>query len=156
MFECLLLRGGDFISTRRLHIWQPVTCLQRAQIVNAQLNYSDRGLYLTLTDINGSEVDIIYDKISPIQDFVWSFRYAGEIPRSDLFPLVNESIEQNPPTNPCAEWFYKMSNSDYIEWFDQLPWIGSKEIPNVEHHIYCYNDGIFEVISDYEPRFVIK
>ncbi|MGE7691202.1 hypothetical protein ACQKMI_18570 [Lysinibacillus sp. NPDC097214] len=144
------------MSTRKLHIWQPITCLERSQIVNATFNYTDLGLCLTLIDINGSEVDIIYDKMSEIQDYVWSFRYTGEIPRSDLVPLVNDAIEQESSIEGSAEWFYKMSHSDYIEWFDQLPWLGSKEIPNVEHHIYCYNDGIFEVISDYEPRFVIR
>jgi len=78
------------MDSRRLHIWQPVTCLERAQIVNATLNYTDRGLCLTLIDRNNTEVDIIYDKISPIQDYVWSFRYTGEIPRSDL---VNRSLK---------------------------------------------------------------
>jgi len=144
------------MCTRKLHIWQPITCLVRAKIVNAKLNYTDLGLCLTLIDIKGSEVDIIYDRMSQIQDYVWSFRYTGEIPRSDLVPLVNDAIEQESSIDVSAEWFYKMSNSDYIEWFDQLPWLGSKEIPNVEHHIYCYNDGIFDVISDYEPRFVIR
>jgi len=144
------------MSIRSLHIWQPVTCLERAQIVNAKINYTDLGLCLTLIDRKGTEVDIIYDTMSQIQDYVWSFRYAGEIPRSDLVPLVQEAIEQETAIDKSAEWFYKMSNSDYIEWFDQLPWLGSKEIPNVEHHLYCYNDGIFEVMSDYEPRFVIR
>ncbi|QSB11992.1 hypothetical protein MHB40_01515 [Lysinibacillus sp. FSL K6-0057] len=144
------------MDSRRLHIWQPVTCLERAQIVNATLNYTDLGLCLTLIDRNNTEVDIIYDKMSPIQDYVWSFRYTGEIPRSDLVDKVNEALTQEQPINSSAEWFYKMSNSDYIDWFDQLPWIGSKEIPTVEHHIYCYNDGVFDIISDYEPRFVIR
>lgn len=144
------------MDSRRMHIWQPVTCLERAQIVNATLNYTDRGLCLTLIDRNNTEVDIIYDKMSPIHDYVWSFRYTGEIPRSDLVDMVTEAMTQEQSKNSSAEWFYKMSNSDYIEWFDQLPWIGSKEIPTVEHHIYCYNDGVFDIISDYEPRFVIR
>lgn len=38
------------MDSRRLHIWQPVTCLERAQIINATLNYTDRGLCLTLID----------------------------------------------------------------------------------------------------------
>ncbi|MGG2075748.1 hypothetical protein AB1J28_20535 [Lysinibacillus irui] len=144
------------MDLRRLHIWQPITCLERAQVVNATLNYTDLGLSLTLIDRNNTEVDIIYDKISPIQDYVWSFRYTGEIPRSDLVPLVDEALQQENAINFSAEWFYKMSHSDYIAWFDQLPWIGSKEIPHVEHHIYCFNDGVFDIISDYEPRFVIR
>lgn len=130
--------------------------MERAQVVNATLNYTDLGLSLTLIVRNNTEVDIIYDKISPIQDYVWSFRYTGEISRSNLVPLVDEALQQENAINFSAEWFYKMSHSDYIAWFDQLPWIGSKEIPHVEHHIYCFNDGVFDIISDYEPRFVIR
>lgn len=144
------------MDLRRLHIWQPITCLERAQVVNATLNYTDLGLSLTLKDRNNTEVDIIYDKISPIQDYVWSFRYTGEIPRSDLVPFVDKALQREKAINFSAEWFYKMSHSDYIAWFDQLPWIGSKEIPDVEHPIYCFNDGVFDIISDYEPRFVIR
>lgn len=29
------------MDSRKLHIWQPVTCLKRAQIANATLNYTD-------------------------------------------------------------------------------------------------------------------
>jgi len=130
--------------------------LERAQVVNATLNYTDLGLTLTLIDRNNAEVDIIYDKISPIQDYVWSFRYTGEIPRSDLVPFVDEALQQENAINLSAEWFYKMSHSDYIAWFDQLPWIGSKEIPHVEHHIYCFNDGVFDIISDYEPNLSLE
>lgn len=83
------------MDSRRLHIWQPVTCLERAQIINATLNYTDRGLCLTLIDRNNTEVDIIYDKMSPIQDYVWSFRYTGEIPRSDLVDMVTEAMTKN-------------------------------------------------------------
>lgn len=44
-------------------------------------------------------------------------------------PLINDAIEQVAFIDESAEWFYKMSDSDYIEWFDQLPCLGSKEIP---------------------------
>lgn len=34
------------------------------------------------------------DKMSPIQNYVWSFRYTGEIPRSDLVDMVTEAMTQ--------------------------------------------------------------
>ncbi|MGE8203976.1 hypothetical protein ACQKP0_05370 [Heyndrickxia sp. NPDC080065] len=37
-------------------------------------------------------------------------------------------------------------------WHD---WLDSNDIPNVEHHLFLYNDGVFEVISDYEPKFIV-
>ena len=129
------------MDSRRLHIWQPVTCLERAQIINATLNYTDRGLCLTLIDRNNAI------KCHLIQNYVWSFRYTGEIPRSDLVDMVTEAMAQEQSKNSSAELFYKMSNSDYIEWFDQLLWIGIKEIPTVEHHIYCYNDGVLSTTN---------
>lgn len=85
------------------------------------------------------------NKMSPIQNYVCSFRYTGEIPRSDLVDMVTKAMTKN-----------NLKKNSSAEWFDQLPWIGSKEIPTVEHHIYCYNDGVFDIISDYEPRFVIR
>ncbi len=48
-----------------------------------------------------------------IYDYVWSFRYTGEIPRSELVPLINDAIEQVAFIDESAEWFYKMSNSEF-------------------------------------------
>lgn len=33
--------------------------------------------------------------------------------------------------------------------------MGSDDFPDVEHHLFMYNDGVFEVISDYEPKFIV-
>ncbi|GLC89718.1 hypothetical protein [Lysinibacillus piscis] len=144
------------MDNRRLHVWQPVTCLERGRVFEAKCNYPNSGLCITLIDINGTEVDIIYDKVTQIQDYVWAFRHIGEIPGTYLNEIPDDEMEKESSIVKTAAWFYKMSNSDYIEWFDQLPWLGSKDIPGAEHHIYAYGDGVFEVISDYEPRFVIR
>ncbi|OJH19914.1 hypothetical protein BLX88_05385 [Bacillus obstructivus] len=145
------------MDQRKLHVWQPVNNLEKGNITEANFNFSDeKGLCIRLIDIKGISVDIIYDKISNIQDYVWSFRYAGEIPRSDLTPAVKEAYKRASNIDKTAACFYKMTNSDFIEWFDQLQWLGSNDIPNVEHHVYIYNNGVFEVISDYEPKLIIK
>ncbi len=33
--------------------------------------------------------------MSPIHDYVWSFRYTGEIPRSDLVDMVTKAMTKN-------------------------------------------------------------
>ncbi|MET3699388.1 hypothetical protein SAMN05877753_11129 [Bacillus oleivorans] len=139
----------------KLHVWQPITELTN-DIMHADLSFSDKGLYLKLIDIKGNEVSIIYDQISVTQDYVWTFRYTGEVVRSDLGKLAIDAVNKSESIDEKSLCFYKMSNSDLIKWFDGLPWMGSEEYPAVEHHIYCSNDGIFEVISEYEPKFIVK
>lgn len=141
-----------------LHIWQPVTCLVKGDVVSATLEHGDtidkNGLRLVLTDVEGNVVQVIYDKVSQTMgDYIWTYRYINEIKRSDLNKLIEKADRSN-LIDESAHHFYKVVNSDYIGWYDQLPWLGSQDAPNVEHHIYMYNDGIFEVISDYEPRFI--
>lgn len=143
-----------------LQVWQPVTCLVKGNIIGATFQYFDTedqgGLKIVLTDIKGTMVEVIYDKHSPIVgDCVWTFRYANEIARSDLNKFIDRA-DHSKLTDPAAHHFYKALQSDYIAWYDQLPWLGSEDAPHVEHHIYMYNDGVFEVISDYEPRFIVK
>ncbi|MCJ7842689.1 hypothetical protein MUB24_17645 [Lederbergia sp. NSJ-179] len=142
------------MDQRKLIAWQPIKHLEKGQITNAHFNFTDHGLYLKLIDIHGNAVDIIYDKMSNMYDFVWSFRYAGEIPRTDLTNLVVEAEDEN-YIDPAAACFYKMENSDFVVWFDQLGYMGSDDFPDVEHHLFMYNDGVFEVISDYEPKFIV-
>lgn len=148
------------MDKRRVQIWQPVTSLAKDNVVFANLEHTDKldkyGLRIELTDINGNIVEIIYDKISLIMgDYIWTYRYINEIKRCDLNKLIDVADCTN-LKDSTAHHFYKMENSDFIEWYDQLSWLGSEDASFVEHHIYMYNDGIFEVISDYEPRFVEK
>jgi hypothetical protein len=139
------------MDKRELQIWQPVTCLVKGNVVTAKLEHSvigdTHGLRLELTDIDGNVVQIVYDKISPtMRDYIWTYRYVNEIKRCDLNKLIDKA-DHTKLVDPSAHHFYKMVNSDLIEWYDQLPWLGSEEEPNVEHHIYMYNDGVFEIVS---------
>ncbi|MBS4220017.1 hypothetical protein KHA96_17025 [Bacillus sp. FJAT-49711] len=49
-----------------------------------------------------------------------------------------------------------MENSKYLRMFDSNPVINRKTNPNLEHHIYITGNEIFEVLSEYEPRFIEK
>ncbi|WP_106494953.1 hypothetical protein [Lentibacillus sp. Marseille-P4043] len=49
-----------------------------------------------------------------------------------------------------------MTNSDFVEWYDQLIGPGSEMYPHIEHHIYFTSDDTFEVLSEYEPRIIVS
>ncbi|CEG26234.1 hypothetical protein [Bacillus sp. B-jedd] len=148
------------MDKRILHVWQPVTCLEKANVIFAKLTYGNsnetNGLRLELTDGAGNAVEIVYDQWSvTMVDYIWTFRHVNEIKRCDLNRLIDRA-DFSVLNDSTAQHFYKMENSDFLEWYDQLPWLGSGDVPHVEHHIYMYNDGVFEVIADYEPKFIVK
>ncbi|SET22112.1 hypothetical protein SAMN05216389_10735 [Oceanobacillus limi] len=114
-------------------------------------------LKITLEDNHGNEVDVIYDdpdKVCPLEYFVWSFRHNTEcgsihLPRPEI-DKTNKKIDEK------SAYFCKMRNSNYIKQFDSNPIANRELFPEVEHHLYITGDEIFEVISNYEPRFVAR
>src|SRR5690606_35726359 len=104
------------------------------------------------TDTTKSTIDIIYDRTDgPISYSVWSYRYSTEYGR---FDLLSKEMDMSGIKDPNALYFYKVTNSDYIKWFDMNPLIYKHTNPDLEHHLYLNGNDIIEVLSEYEPRFV--
>ncbi|WP_040225392.1 hypothetical protein [Bhargavaea cecembensis] len=137
-----------------LESWQPVTNLERNGVCQTKLEISGEGLTIHLEDLKGNQVRVLYDQMSQIHDHVWTFRYTGEGPRNNLVKLMQTADARAVGLKRESESFYKVKNSDLIRWFDQLPWMGSQEYPNVEHHLYFTMNEVFEVVADYEPKFI--
>lgn len=145
------------MDKRKLHVWQPCANILKGRIYYDELTVSDFGLILTLTDQEGTIVDIVYNKGSQIHgDYVWSYRYTNEVPMTVLVPLMEEARKNGKILDSNGPLFYKMTDSDYIEWHDSLGFIPSSEIPNVEHHLIPGPDGVYEFISEYEPKIVVR
>lgn len=140
---------GNFFS------WQPVTNLERNKVQLIAFIKGEDGLIIHLADWSGNHVKIIYDKNVPnIGDWIWAARHSPEVVRSHLSSLCLEADQKNSNLERNAQSFYKISNSDFMKWFDQLPFLDLKHFPEVEHHLYYLNDEVVEVLSDYEPRII--
>jgi len=144
------------LDTPVLEAWQPVTNLERNDVCQTRIEINGKGLTIYLEDLKGNKVRVIYDQMSQIHDVVWTFRYTAEGPRNDLVKPMQEADARAIGLNKEKECFYKVLNSDLIRWFDQLPWMSSKDFPDVEHHLYFTMNEVYEVVADYEPRFVFE
>ncbi|MCJ8008761.1 hypothetical protein ACFFF5_10775 [Lederbergia wuyishanensis] len=142
----------------KLHIWQPVTNLRGKYPWDINLTNVIRHndyLKITLEDFhNNNQLDIVYDQnITPLEYYVWAFRFSTEIGRHDLRFTETDSSGR---IDPEAAYFCKMENSRFLRMFDSNPMYNRKTHPNLEHHLYITGDEVFEVLSDYEPRFIEK
>ena len=139
----------------KLHAWQPVTFIKGRN--NGDLGFMNVSgqidhFKISFTDQTKSIIDVIYDQTDgPIGYSVWSYRYSTEYGR---FDLLSKEMDRSGIQDPHALYFYKVTNSDYIKWFDMNPLINGQTNPKLEHHLYLNGNDIIEVLSEYEPRFV--
>jgi len=135
--------------------WQPITSMKGRYLADLSffevITHFDY-LKLKFDDIEGNKFEVIYDQpVSPVEYYVWSYRFSTEYGRFDLNSLQQDLsgvIDEN------SLYFYKVRNSEYIKWFDRNPLINSKTNPDLEHHLYLNGSQVFEVLSEYEPRFL--
>ena len=136
----------------KLQVWRPLNLL-RHRIFSHNVSFTEKGLIISLKDAHGSEVDIIYNQASDIiGDYVWNFYYANDILQSTfLAELMDEAIQHEDFSANDELVFYKMMNSPAINKLKQAGF--ADDTVKLEHHLYPVSDGIFEVVSNYEPEF---
>lgn len=142
-----------------LKAWQPITSLRGAnyEMNIVEINKSEEYLKITIADLRGNRLEVVYDDphgITPFESVVWTFRYNTELGSLDSPDLYDSIEDQSGWINRDAIRFFKMDNSKYISSFDRNPQGNKEMFPDVEHHIYWTGDEVFEVISNYEPRFI--
>ncbi|WP_205439704.1 hypothetical protein, partial [Peribacillus alkalitolerans] len=139
----------DRMTTRKLVVWRPKDGLE-GPLHYVEVKFAD-GLQLVFEDESNTEIKIIYNQ-NINSKFVLAFRFTDDLKRGDLSKIAREArIEYFNTINAKPWYFYKMINSDFIHWFDQLPGPGSNEISNIQHFIFMCSEETFEVISEYEP-----
>lgn len=143
------------MDNRILQVWNPIKNVLSG-IPNMSLSDGPQGLIIVLKDFQGTEVKVIYDEKSQLDDWVWAYRNTAEIGRTDLAQLVDDAYKKETNLPKKVFVFFKMVNSDYIAWYDSLGSISTRTFPNAEHHLYMHNDGVLEIICDYEPRFIVN
>lgn len=136
-----------------LKIWQPQTNLNSdhpANILFRGINKHDDYFKIILEDYDDNITEIIYNQLNgPMEYYVWSFRYTTEIGR---FGIYNLEVDESGLIENGKAYFFKMENSEYINWFDnQNPLFNSTSHPKFEHHVYITRDEVIEVLSDYDP-----
>ncbi|MBR7554905.1 hypothetical protein ACFFJI_00060 [Allobacillus sp. GCM10007491] len=100
-------------------------------------------------------LEVIYDQFDPavpVSYYVWNFRYGTEMTRTDL-----QQANRKYPSlvNKDCYYYFKVQNSEFIKWNDFTSSFKSKDFPELEHHLYFTDNDILEVLSLYEPKFIV-
>ena len=139
-----------------LHAWQPVTSIKGRNL--ADLGFFEiiphpDYLKIRFNDVNNDIFEVIYDQSATVEYNVWSFRFSTEYGRFDLNNNRTQ-VDYSGIIDKDSLYFFKVSNSEYIKWFDRNPLINSQTNPKLEHHMYMNGNYVFEVLSEYEPKIL--
>lgn len=139
---------------QKFHVWQPTANILKGDRIYHFEMSTENGIIISLTDQYGTTVDVVYDQASQeIGDYVWLLRYSNKTSLSDsLVQLLEEAEKNGPIPDPNGPCFFKITNSHLIEWFYQAGHI----IPSMEHHVFPVSNGVIDIVSDYEPKFIVK
>jgi len=81
------------MDNRILQVWNPIKNVLSG-IPNMSLSDGPQGLIIVLKDFQGTEVKVIYDEKSQLDDWVWAYRNTAEIGRTDLAQLVDDAYKK--------------------------------------------------------------
>ncbi|SEM47375.1 hypothetical protein SAMN04489762_0156 [Terribacillus saccharophilus] len=136
----------------KLEIWCPDTIID-GPFHLTKFNYLGK-LSISFENENGQEITFTYNQ-NINGRYILASRFTDEMKRGDL---VNSALKarENYAKNLKAWYLYKVTDSDFIKWYDDLSGPGSDYIKNIEHHIYSGSEDTFEVLSEYEPEVTVK
>lgn len=86
---------------------------------------------------------------------ILTFRIVDERVNGNLMGPLEEEREKERKNNKGEDHltcFYKVENSDILEWYDDSYPARDIGQPYVEHHIYITSEYILEVLCEREPE----
>lgn len=130
-----------------LEVWIPSTEI-KGVLHLVEFTYV-KGLQITLEDDQANIYQIQFNKIKN-GNYVLACRFADEMKRSDLAKPAYQARKSKAGVIGNAWSLYKVKDSDFIDWYDQLPGPGSEHY-HIEHYIIATSDETFEILSEVEP-----
>ncbi|MCE7792826.1 hypothetical protein K8O68_10405 [Salipaludibacillus sp. CUR1] len=141
------------MSERKLEVWEPIENFN-GSLHFKEMMYGEEGLKFIFNDNLQNEFHFTYGDFRDGM-FVWAVRFTEEFKRGDLVEIASEARKTAFGADNKEWCFYKMTDSDFINWHDQLSG-PSSEAFSVEHHLFVTTQDTFEVISEYEPKVTVK
>lgn len=126
--------------------WEPVSGLSSKYYVES-LSDTVEGFRVVLSDANDEKkkVEVIFE------DSVHAYRSTDESFRQSIINTIDERYG----TEFYTEWtFFKVSNSEYIQWLTEQSY-GIAESEPLMHFSFLAVDSIVDVIAAYEPKIKI-
>ncbi len=112
--------------------------------------------YVSMTDVAGLEITLSPliesgDKVIKIcfKGLVQAYRYTEELYTIKTIAFLHEKYE---PIFYTRRYFFKVKNSEYIEWFfDMASGITDATDQPYQHFVIFTSDALIDVISAVEP-----
>lgn len=136
------------MSEKNLVAWVPNIDI-KGELHLVEFKYL-RGLQITVEDNQDNTYLILFNK-EKNGNYILACRFADEMKRSDL--AVPAKKARNSQLIEGAWSLYKEINSDFVDWYDQLPGPGSEHY-NIEHYVIITSDETFEILSETEPIII--
>ncbi|CAI9395397.1 hypothetical protein ACTQ5K_18100 [Niallia sp. Sow4_A1] len=133
-----------------LKVWIPSIAIEGA-LELVEFKYS-KGLQITLEDIQNNTYQIQFNK-EKNGNYILACRFADEMKRSDLAEPAFQARKNEVDTVRKSWSLYKAINSDFVDWYDQLPGPGSEHY-HIDHYIIVTSDETFEILSEVEPTII--
>lgn len=135
------------ISMEKLKVWKPVQSVTMP-IFLQELRYDQKGMKLVVVDAEGYEYGIFYNQNIDGR-FVLGARFTDEMKNSYWAEQAKEARSR--VFLDKGGWpFYKTKSSDFVDWYDRLPGLGSEDL-ELTHYLIATVDDTYEVLSCYEP-----
>lgn len=117
------------------------------------IDTNDLHLKIILTN-KTDQLKLVYEHFGSIPPGrVCHLRSSAKTARHDLIKMEKETTQIQ---KRDAYFFYKVHNSEFINWYDSLsPLKYIADLENLEHHLFMTNDKVLEVLTFDDPKIII-
>lgn len=154
------------MSIEKLIVWEPIKAkeIQFSRFYNELLFYEmhyRKDFVLVFEDVKHSKkYTFTYENKKSQKYAIITFRFFDELTRPDIEELISKVgkvREKEGLSNLTFEpTFYKVENSSFLSWYDNIFPARAVLQPKAEHHLYITSDYIIDVLSEYEPTVSVQ
>ncbi|MDL4840545.1 hypothetical protein [Aquibacillus rhizosphaerae] len=134
-------------------IWNPSKYNHGKYLEKLELTESQNGLVIKV-ESDRHIFSFIYDHLE-CGNYVEAFRFVDEMKGSYLLKELSLAREKYLEESNKKWYLYKSTNSDFINWYNNLPGPGT-DIYNIEHQVILTSETTFEILSKYEPKIIVE
>lgn len=154
------------MQSEKLVVWEPIEdkVNQFSRFYNELLFHEmlyQKDFVLVFEDVNHrKKYSFTYKQDKTTTYAIISFRLFDEMTRPDVENLISKVGEQREEDGlsklTYEPTFYKVENSSFLSWYDNIHPARVGLHPNAEHHLYITSDYMIDVLSEHEPIVTVE
>ena len=122
--------------------WEPIEGIPTKMFIEKLVDDKNGTLLVFKSEDENVTIQVLFE------DSILSLRSTDEGRRLKTINLLDEKYG----TDFYTKWtFFKVTNSDYVEWFNQETY-DMYAAYNIGHYVFLTPDDVVEILSTYEPN----